>query len=301
MNGLPDFIIIGAMKCATSTLHEQLARQQGVFMSDPKEPCFFSDDAQWRRGLSWYKSLFRNSKAGDLCGESSTHYTKLPAYPQTVQRMRDCCGDDLRFIYIMRHPIDRLVSHYIHEWSQGVIDHETTIDDAVQKHPELVDYSRYAFQLRPYVESFSKGRDGILLMFFERLVAQQELELRRVAKFLDLSGEVSWIEEVGQQNVSTERVRKHSVRDAVLAMPGVRPMLRQIVPQSVRNRMKEKWSMQERPELSPAVRDQLEIIFNEDLKTLGSWIGVELDCENFKDVAARIEPNWKHVPAEVAR
>ena len=55
----PDFIVIGAMKSATTTLHEQLARQPGVFMSRPKEPNFFSDDAIYARGWGWYSSLFR--------------------------------------------------------------------------------------------------------------------------------------------------------------------------------------------------------------------------------------------------
>ena len=55
----PDFIVIGAMKSATTTLHEQLARQPGVIMSRPKEPNFFSDDRIYARGWGWYSSLFR--------------------------------------------------------------------------------------------------------------------------------------------------------------------------------------------------------------------------------------------------
>ena len=61
MSRLPDFIVMGAMKCATSTLHEQLAAQPGFFMSKPKEPNFFSDDEIYARGLDWYRSLFAGS------------------------------------------------------------------------------------------------------------------------------------------------------------------------------------------------------------------------------------------------
>ena len=133
---MPDFIIIGAMKCATSTLHEQLARQAGIFMSTPKEPNFFSDDEQWERGIGWYASLFNLADECDICGESSTHYTKLPTYPHTIERMREHLGDDVRMIYIMRHPIDRLISHYIHEWTQRVI--SSPVNEAVDEHPELI-------------------------------------------------------------------------------------------------------------------------------------------------------------------
>ena len=55
---LPDFVIIGAMKCGTSTLAAQLGAQDGVFMTTPKEPNFFSDDAVFAQGLPWYESLF---------------------------------------------------------------------------------------------------------------------------------------------------------------------------------------------------------------------------------------------------
>ena len=55
----PDFIVIGAMKSATTTLHEQLARQPGFAMSRLKEPNFFSDDDMYARGWGWYSSLFR--------------------------------------------------------------------------------------------------------------------------------------------------------------------------------------------------------------------------------------------------
>jgi hypothetical protein len=54
----PDFIIMGAMKSATSTLHTQLAMQPGIFMSTPKEPNYFSDDAEFSRGEQWYADLF---------------------------------------------------------------------------------------------------------------------------------------------------------------------------------------------------------------------------------------------------
>jgi hypothetical protein len=57
-------------------------------MSKPKEPNFFSDEERWSRGLEWYASLFDPAAADSLCGESSTHYTKLPTYPRTVERMR---------------------------------------------------------------------------------------------------------------------------------------------------------------------------------------------------------------------
>ena len=87
MTRKPDFMIIGAMKCATSSLHDQLAAQPGMVMSMPKEPNFFSDEENWGRGLGSYWSLFARTQDGELCGESSTHYTKLPRHPKVVERV----------------------------------------------------------------------------------------------------------------------------------------------------------------------------------------------------------------------
>ena len=89
MHRLPSFVIIGAMKSATSTLYEQLRRQPGIFMPALKEPNFFSDPAQQSKGLDWYRGLFADAGPGDIIGEASTHYAKLPTYPGTVARMQE--------------------------------------------------------------------------------------------------------------------------------------------------------------------------------------------------------------------
>ncbi|MDO5706469.1 MAG: sulfotransferase domain-containing protein, partial [Paracoccus sp. (in: a-proteobacteria)] len=115
---MPDFLIIGAMKCGTSTLAAQLGAQTGIFVTTPKEPNFFSDDAEWARGIDWYRALFDGAAPGDLKGEASTHYTKLPNHPHTLERLRPHVPAP-RLIYLIRNPLDRLVSHYIHEWTMG--------------------------------------------------------------------------------------------------------------------------------------------------------------------------------------
>ncbi len=142
----PDFIIIGAMKCGTSTLAAQLAAQPGVFMTTPKEPNFFSDDDVFARGPDWYASLFADAAPGDLKGEASTHYTKLPDYPDCAARLHAALPQ-ARLIYLTRDPVERLISHYIHEWTMRSIDCD--VEEAIARHPELISYGRYEDQLAP--------------------------------------------------------------------------------------------------------------------------------------------------------
>lgn len=297
---MPDFIIVGAMKCATSTLHEQLARQPGIFMSTPKEPCFFSDDDVYERGIAWYASLFSNAPAGALCGESSTHYTKLPTYPDAIARMRHHLPHNVKFIYIMRHPIDRLVSQYVHEWTQRLV--SCDINQAIDVMPELIEYSRYAWQLQRYLDTF--GAERVLPVFFERLSANPQSELTRVCEFIGYSGDPVWDRSLNEQNASTERLRKSVWRDAIVNMPGLKQARRAFVPKSVRERIKSLWMMKQKPALSRATAQRLRDIFNEDLARLGKRLDLELNCDNFTSLARATAAAWskpvQHQPRRTA-
>jgi hypothetical protein len=277
MSKLPNFIIIGAMKCATSTLHEQLALQPGIFMSEPKEPNFFSNDSEYNQGMDWYSSLFAEATPEDICGESSTHYTKLPTYPETVARIEQHLGK-VKFIYIMRHPIDRLVSQYIHEWSEGVVSVE--INQAIAQLPQLIEYSLYTQQLQPYFDTF--GREQVLPVFFERLLAEPQAELERVCQFIGYPQQPVWDFNLEAQNVSQQRIRRSAWRDFLVEAPLLKPLRRNLIPKTWRTWVRSWWSMKEKPQLNPEQRQHLENIFNPDLAELGNWLGINLTCDNFK-------------------
>jgi len=285
----PDFIIIGGMKCATSTLHEQLALQPGFWMSEPKEPNFFSNDEIFAQGMDWYVSLFDGAEPGDLRGESSTHYSKLPTYPETINRLL-AAFPEVKLIYVLRHPIDRLVSQYVHEWSQLVIQN-VEINAALETFPELIAYSRYAYQLAPYFERLPKER--ILAVFFERLLKYPQLELERVCAFLNYSGAPQWQEELDAQNISSQRLRKSAWRDALVEAPGLKQLRQILIPKSFRTWVRSLWTMKEKPQLSPASLAKLETIFDPDLAILGNWLGVELTCQNFKAQVTDQVLTWK--------
>jgi len=287
---LPDFITIGAMKCATSTLHDQLGAQRGLFMSQPKEPYFFSNDEVYERGIGWYGSLFKDARGDALCGESSTHYTKLPTYPHSVERMRQHVPG-AKLIYIMRHPIDRLVSQYVHEWTQGVIRASgETIDQALDNHPQLIDYSLYAMQLEPFLDTY--GTDQVLPVFFERLHADPQAELERVCRFIGYREKPRWEHDLGANNVSAVRLRKSPVRDLLVELPGLKQVRRGLIPQGVRDWVKSLWQVTKRPVLSQAQADRLRDRFDKDLGKLGGWLGIELSCDTFKQTVSSNAHDW---------
>lgn len=289
---LPDFIVIGAMKCATSTLHTQLAAN-GCFMSEPKEPCYFSDDHVFERGPAWYRKLFEAARAEQIVGESSTHYTKLPTYPKTVGRMREMLPN-VRLVYVMRDPLDRIVSQYIHEWTERQLD--CSLADAIRCIPRLVDYSRYAMQLRPYLDAF--GQDRVVVVFFERLRSHPQEQLERVAKFVGVSGPVQW-QNGEAENVSSERLRLSPIAKALLFNPVATSLRRTLVPRAWRDRVKARAQMAERPHLTPEDRAFLSDELDADMKSLGQSLALpELSCASFRRVASETpDPKWASEPA----
>jgi Sulfotransferase family len=285
---LPRFVIVGAMKAATSTLQEQLAAQPGIFMSDPKEPNFFSDDRQFSKGMGWYSGLFAPAGAADLAGEASTHYTKLPTHPRTVSRLKQYLPE-ARFIYVMRHPIDRLISHYIHEWSMGV--YHRPIVEALDRHPELVAYGRYAMQLQPYLETF--GPDAVLPVFFDRLVREPQAELERVCRFIGYREKPTWLRDLQPSNVSSERIRRFPFYATLVDSTPATWVRQRLIPRGWRDAIKRRLTMKDRPVLTDEKRLALEREFDRDLAQLGGWMGCTLNCSNFKQVTGSQELGWR--------
>lgn len=263
----PDFMIIGAMKCGTSTIAAQLGAQAGVFMTTPKEPNFFSDDRVFAKGADWYAALFSDAKPGDVRGEASTHYTKRPQHDDVIPRIQ-AAGLAPKLIYMIRNPLDRLVSHYIHEWTMGAI--SCDIAKAHSRHPELVDYSRYGFQISPWVEAF--GRESILVITMEEMTRDPQSTLEKAARHIGVD-HVTWREDLARLNASSERIRRLPLHNLVFDNPIATALRRKLIPQSVRDHLKSNRQMTERPVLPEEHIERLNTIFMHDRAVLEQLIG----------------------------
>ncbi|MEX5730231.1 hypothetical protein Ga0609869_003584 [Rhodovulum iodosum] len=255
---LPDYLIIGAMKCGTSTLAAQLEAQPGMFMTTPKEPNFFSDDAVFARGPGWYEALFDAAAPGDLKGEASTHYTKLPTHPDTLARLAAML-EAPKLIYLIRDPVARAVSHYIHGWSMGEIADE--IGPALTHHPELVSYGCYGMQIAPWIARF--GRDRVFVGTLNEMQRNPQRFLDRVGAFLDRPGLV-WQADLGRVNASAERIRRLPLHGLLVDNPLATALRRTMVPQALRDRVKAARQMQTRPEIPARDLARAKAVFAED-------------------------------------
>jgi len=162
---LADFVVIGAMKSGTTTLFEWLAAQPDFTMPSVKEPRFFSDDERWARGPDWYAGLFGQEGAG-IRGEASVGYTDPARAEVASARMHDLMPE-VRLIYLVRNPLERLRSHYRHEVQRGR--ERRSFGRALRdSRVPYVGYSLYHRCLAPYLDRFDRAQ--ILVVRFEDLV-----------------------------------------------------------------------------------------------------------------------------------
>jgi hypothetical protein len=189
-SGLPSFIVIGAMKGGTSSLYHYLGEHPEICMSSTKETDYFIEGRNYGQGLDWYRSLFADH--AKVCGEASPNYSKRHRHRGVPSRLRRLIPD-VRLIYIMRDPIDRIVSHYLHNRSIGR--ENRALPEAVAAKSYRNNYVRtsmYQFQLAAYVRRFPLER--ILTITTEELREKQAETLKTIFRFVgvdpDFEGKV---------------------------------------------------------------------------------------------------------------
>ena len=177
-------IIIGAMKSGTSSLYQYLVQHPQICPCSAKEPEFFSDHQDHAVEAKAYEHLWNViPKQHAWCLEGSTGYTKYPEEPSVPQNMYTY-GLQPRFIYILRHPIDRFISDYNYMRQHPYMDAGPLMDR------ERVARSQYFLQLSRFLDWYP-ARDRYLLLRFEDLVSEPRAVVNRVFRFLDLSTDVS--------------------------------------------------------------------------------------------------------------
>jgi hypothetical protein len=179
---LPDFVTIGAKKCATTSLHYYLGLHPQIAMAREKELNFFVLERNWYRGIDWYKSQFTGR--GSIRGETSPDYTYRPVFEDVAARMH-AVVPGAKLIYILRDPIERILSNYVHDWARGA--EQRTISEALADltASRYVWRSQYFMQLRQYLRYFSQP--NILILTQEDLLHNRKQVMRQVFGFLGVT------------------------------------------------------------------------------------------------------------------
>lgn len=170
-------MIIGAMKCGTSSLYDYLSGHPQLCPALTKEPEYFSSHQRHGVAVSDYHRLWDfDPRVHRFAMEASTGYTKFPEESGVSQRIH-AYGIRPRFLYIVRNPIDRIVSHY--NYMLRDVDFDAGIVD-----DHLISTSSYYLQLSQY-QAWFPARD-FLVLDFDELKADPGQVVARVCRFLDI-------------------------------------------------------------------------------------------------------------------
>lgn len=180
---LPDFLVIGAMKCATTSLYNYLKIHPQISMPPNKSLSFFNTEdyfnGTWLKGSQWYESHFRDR--AKVNGEVSTAYTKYPLAKGVPARIQYTMPN-VKLIYVIRDPVTRAISHYLHN---GIRGHEVkSIRDCLlsDEASHYLNCSRYHSQIQQFLIHFKLSQ--LLVITTEALESDARDTVQRVFSFL---------------------------------------------------------------------------------------------------------------------
>ncbi|MCK7544035.1 sulfotransferase domain-containing protein [Marinobacter bryozoorum] len=203
----PNFLIIGAARSGSTSLFLYLEQHPEIYFSEVKELNFFSNPSFWKKGFSWYETWFRpRSKRITCIGEASTSYTRSPFLEHAPGRIFDY-NSDMKLIYVVRNPLDRLVSHYLHNINAGIEDRD--IEKLLENLPlePIAWQGKYHYQLSRYLEFFN--RNQLYVTSFEKLSNEPEQVTKEIFDFLGVNSDVS-LEKIGRVFNSSNKTTKKS-------------------------------------------------------------------------------------------
>ncbi len=183
---LPDFIVIGAMKSGTTALHAYLSSHRDISMPKVKETNYFTESGMGRNTIEWYASQFDSEKK--VLGEISPSYAKWPAFNNVPFNIFKVLPD-VKIIYVVRNPIERLISELHHGGFTGLITEDVeyygkSFKSLQENYAVLT--SAYSIQLQRYLNYFPM--QNIFLLESGKLRHDTARAVNSLCEFLGVEG-----------------------------------------------------------------------------------------------------------------
>jgi len=184
---LPNFLVIGAEKSATTWLYNRLKEHPDIFVPETKEIHFFNKynsnlkemNNYVKLGINWYQKFFKRYNSEKAVGEVTPMYLCDPYAPARIKNTLP----HVKLIVILRNPIDRAYSHY---WMAKAKNHTNlTFEEVVaQKTNKFIKRGLYYNQLKRYYEYFNKKK--ILIFLMDDILNRKQEVLSKIYSFLEV-------------------------------------------------------------------------------------------------------------------
>mgnify|MGYP000259424808 CR=1 FL=1 len=181
---LPNFVIVGAQKSGTSWLHRALGKSSSIFASEDKELNFFNKP-NFDKKLADYKLNFPVSDGTRYYLETTPHYFQNPRESFDIASNIKACLGEPKIIVILRNPVDRYESAYIHHMMKGRIPYSPQIEEMTDQN-KMLTLGHYSQILRHWQGIFP----DMGVFFYDDLVADRLELIRKVHEHLGVESDV---------------------------------------------------------------------------------------------------------------
>lgn len=276
-----DFFIVGAPKAGTTSLYHYLNEHSEIEMSSQKEPDFFSDQSLQKQKLYYdknridtlekYNSLFEKEDV-ILRGDSSVSYLFYEDVPHKIITY----NPDAKIIIMLRNPIDRAFSHYLMDYSLGLISESfETIIQKQSKHKnanlfyqQYIHVSEYSKQIKRYLEVFSK--DNIHFIDYEDFKNDTSDVVNSVFLFLGVNDD---FQPYLKKKYNTYTAPKNSLIRYVYSFVAFRKMVANILSKNLTKTIRNLFfTSDKKPQLSELTRNFLKKHFESDVRELSELL-----------------------------
>lgn len=298
---LPDFFIVGAAKSGTTSLAKYLSEHPQIYISYIKEPQFFAFYGMeyhnnkpqpffYIKNLKDYIFLFQKSSENQILGEASTWYSINQTVDRTIENMQKIYGkhiDKLKFIFIIRNPIERIFSVYIMYVNMGLenLPFEEAIflgKERIKKGYRLelnyIENMLISYSVQKYLNLF--GQEQVKIYLYEDLKERPRWLLRDIFEFLGVDPNFIPPNLGIAYNVSgIPKSYFHQVfYNLTVRYNPLKPLIKKVLPEQIQGVVLKKLRkiFYTKPQMSPEIREKLKEIFKEDILKLQGLIGRDL-------------------------
>ena len=279
---LPNFLVVGAMKAGTTSLTLYLAAHPDVYVPPGKEAHFFERDERWGRGVDWYREWFAGAGSQRAIGEGTAGYMFFADVPARMAAV----VPEARLIAILRDPVERAYSHYLHTRTRAgerrtfsqIVDEELQ-DNSFRSLPlsrqalgrsHYLARGLYLQQVQNLCEHYD--RDALLVLLLDDLELHPGRAFRDVCRFLKIDDTVV-PENVGTRVNPYVEPRSQRLWDLALRLRLLRALPNGVRMAAIRALVR---FDPDHPPMDPDVRARLSGYFAAPNAALGEWLGRDL-------------------------
>lgn len=223
---------MGAQKCGTTALHRYLKAHPEISASKKKELNFFLTEENFARGIPWYREQFDGRMPVRV--ESSPNYTATPVFPGVMARIASVVPD-ARFVYLVRDPVERMASHWVHNEARGRHRAHESLASTLCSNPDstYLARSRYALQLTEFLRYFA--REQVLVLDQRDLLEHRAETLARIFAFAGVDPDFTHRRFAREFHRSDQKQRESDAdgQAPTSPIPIVRPDVRAALPPEV--------------------------------------------------------------------